>query len=195
MISDSVHKIKLIVGLGNAEKEYHNTRHNVGQWFIKKVAKHFNLSLNYENKFEGFYGSSASKILFFFPNTSINNSGLPIYKITKFYKINTNQILIAHDDLDITCGEIRLKVSGGHGGHNGLRNINQHIGNNYYRLRIGIGHPGDKRKVTNYVLTRPSTYDEILINKAIENSIIDLNNILIGDFHKFMNNIHRKKEG
>lgn len=187
--------IKLIVGLGNPGKEYEATRHNVGIWWIQRLKEKYNLSFNLETKF---FGSIATlkvndidaKVII--PATFMNESGKPVAACAKFFKINPEEILIIHDDLDLDSGSIRLKHGGGHGGHNGLRNIALHIGNNFARLRIGIGHPGHKDKVLKYVLTRASKQEEEKINHAIEVSMDFVEDILKGkeNWANPMNKLH-----
>ncbi|MDA0911212.1 MAG: aminoacyl-tRNA hydrolase, partial [Proteobacteria bacterium] len=153
-------QIKLIVGLGNIGSQYEGTRHNAGQWFLEAAADKLNLTLTSDSKFHGATAQTqigAHKLWLLYPHTFMNKSGLAVSKLAQFYKIMPDEILVAHDELDLPCGQIRLKKGGGHGGHNGLRDIDTSIGTrDYHRLRIGIDHPGDRNKVVGYVLGKPS---------------------------------------
>ncbi|WP_071664341.1 aminoacyl-tRNA hydrolase [Francisella frigiditurris] len=188
--------IKMIVGLGNIGKEYEDTRHNVGEWFISKIAQQNNESFSLNSKLNAYISKvniHGKNVILAFPNTYMNNSGLAVIKVANFYKISPDEILVAHDELDINPGEIRLKKGGGHGGHNGLRSIHQHLGtDDYIRLRIGIGHPGHKNKVANYVLSNPSIEQEKQINEAIDNAICFLDDIIKCNFEPVMNRLHSK---
>jgi PTH1 family peptidyl-tRNA hydrolase len=187
-------QIHLIVGLGNPGTEYAATRHNVGAWFVERLAHENSASLRAEKKFYGNYGKInllGSDCLLLIPTTFMNLSGQAVQATANFYKITPQSILIAHDDLDLPTGTIKLKQGGGHGGHNGLRNIISRLGSNeFIRLRIGIGHPGHKDQVTNHVLSRTNKQDEKLINAAIDRAIKVLPNILIGNLDQAMQELH-----
>ena len=189
--------ITLIIGLGNPGDKYAKTRHNVGFWFIDELANHYGASFKAETKFsgevakvniEGLSGNHSVWLLK--PSTFMNRSGLAAHQISSFYKIPVDQVLVAYDELDLPVGTVRLKVSGGHGGHNGLRDLHAQISKEYTRLRFGIGHPGDSRKVADYVLSRPSQDDEISIQNAIDKSIAEIDKIISGDTQKAMNTLH-----
>ncbi len=186
--------IKLIVGLGNPGAEYANTRHNVGAWFIEQLAEQSQQTLRPENKFRGLFTSitvDGNKCYLLEPTTYMNESGQSVNAVAKFYKIEPNEILIAHDELDFPAGTVRIKETGGHGGHNGLRDIINHLHTkDFYRLRIGIGHPGHKDKVTPYVLGRPSNHDYELIQQSISESLSALPDLVSGDFNKAMRTLH-----
>lgn len=185
--------IKLIVGLGNPGNEYKDTRHNTGFWFVDKISEQFGISLSHDKKFHGEVGRSTifdQDVRLLKPDTFMNRSGLAVVPLAKFYNIAPNEILIAHDELDIAPGSIRLKTGGGHGGHNGLRDILPHIGADFHRLRIGIGHPGHASKVSGWVLSKPSSDDGINIDKALDCALDNLNLIMAGDFDKARNAIN-----
>lgn len=185
--------IKLIVGLGNPGNEYKDTRHNTGFWFVDKISEQFGISLSHDKKFHGEVGRGAifdQDVRLLKPDTFMNRSGLAVVPLAKFYNIAPNEILIAHDELDIAPGSIRLKTGGGHGGHNGLRDILPHIGADFHRLRIGIGHPGHASKVSGWVLSKPSSDDGINIDKALDCALDNLNLIMAGDFDKARNAIN-----
>jgi len=166
----------LIVGLGNPGEEYEHTRHNAGSDYINLLCKRYSLTLKKENQISGYCSSHTvgeSKLIFVIPATYMNESGLCVSKCKKFFNLNTDQILIAHDELDLPIGQIKLKESGGHGGHNGLRNIIDHLkgDNAFKRLRIGIGKPSKDKDIVAYVLKKAS-------KKERENMILNLNNFL-----------------
>ena len=188
--------IKLFIGLGNPGSEYEATRHNVGFWFNNLIAHNIKQTLDENSKFLGFYKKIADleNIHLLNPATFMNESGLSVAKIVNFYKFKPSEILIIHDELDLTPGDIRLKNGGGHGGHNGLKSIIAMIGTNaFWRLRIGIGHPGDKNKVKNYVLNRPQKNEEDQINDAILKGYQNLSYMIHGEFEKTMLNLHTKE--
>lgn len=166
-------EIKLIVGLGNPGDKYADTRHNAGEWLIDRLARQFNFTLNPENKF---FGKTArvvingNEVRFLVPTTFMNLSGKAISALANFYRIKPEEILVIHDELDLPPGVAKIKQGGGHGGHNGLRDTIAQLANNknFYRLRLGIGHPGDKNLVAAYVLNKPSPADWQLIDKALD---------------------------
>lgn len=185
--------IKLIVGLGNPGNEYKDTRHNTGFWFVDKISEQFGISLSHDKKFHGDAGRGTifgQDVRLLKPDTFMNRSGLAVVPLARFYNIAPTEILIAHDELDIAPGSIRLKTGGGHGGHNGLRDILPHIGADFHRLRIGIGHPGHASKVSGWVLSKPSSDDGINIDKALDCALDNLNLIMAGDFDKARNAIN-----
>ncbi|KEI35877.1 peptidyl-tRNA hydrolase [Francisella sp. W12-1067] len=186
----------MIVGLGNIGKEYEDTRHNVGEWFIAKIAQDKQESFSVNSKLNSNIAKvniAYNNVILVFPTTYMNNSGLAVSKVANFYKIKPEEILVAHDELDIDCGQIRLKKGGGHGGHNGLRSIHQHLGTNeYLRLRIGIGHPGHKNKVSNYVLSKPSIEQKKQIDISIDNAICFLDDIINYQLEPVMQRLHTK---
>ncbi|HHF6570902.1 TPA: aminoacyl-tRNA hydrolase [Haemophilus influenzae] len=166
-------EIKLIVGLGNPGEKYADTRHNAGEWLIERLARRFNVSLNPENKF---FGKTARTLLngkevrLLVPTTFMNLSGKAVGALASFYRIKPEEILVIHDELDLPAGTAKLKQGGGHGGHNGLKDIVAQLGNNnnFYRLRIGIGHPGHRDLVAGYVLNKPSPADRDALEKVLD---------------------------
>ena len=166
-------EIKLIVGLGNPGDKYADTRHNAGEWLIERLAQRFNLTLNAENKFFGKVGKTlmnGKEIRFLVPTTFMNLSGKAVGALANFYRIKSEEILVLHDELDLPPGSVKLKLGGGHGGHNGLKDIVAALGNNnnFYRLRIGIGHPGHRDLVAGYVLNKPSPIEREALEKALD---------------------------
>lgn len=191
-------KIKLIVGLGNPGSEYEATRHNAGAWFISEIARAYNISLKADKKFYGICGQGridGEDVWILFPTTFMNDSGKAVQALANFYKINAEEILVAHDELDLPSGVAKLKTGGGHGGQNGLRDIIACLGNNknFHRLRIGIGHPGDKSRVTGHVLGRPSANEKTQMDATIDEACRVLPDAVKGDWGKAMNRLHTFK--
>ena len=190
-MTDSV--IKLIAGLGNPGLKYDKTRHNAGFWFVDELARRFSGSFKLETKFSGECCKveiAGVSVWLLKPNTFMNRSGLSVKQLSSFFKISPEQVLVVHDELDIGPGAIRLKSGGGHGGHNGLRDTHAQIGKEYWRLRVGIGHPGEASKVADYVLSRPSVNDDIEINNSIDRAVAEIERIILGDMQKVMNTLH-----
>lgn len=188
-----MHKIKLFVGLGNPGEQYVETRHNVGFWWIDFIGQNHKLSLKNSKKYFGEFSkhNEDGEVFFLKPSTFMNDSGKSVQALAKFYKIEPEEILVIHDELDIQPGTAKLKLGGGHGGHNGLKSIQTSLGsNNFWRLRIGIGHPGDKSKVIGYVLNKPSKIEMQLIQESIINSYKVFSYIMLGQFEKAMLNLH-----
>ena len=169
-MSDST--LKAIVGLGNPGKDYERTRHNAGFWFVDALADAHRGSFRAESKFKGALARirlGEHEVLLLKPGTYMNRSGEAIQPLAQFYKLAAADILVAHDELDLPVGTMRLKVGGGHGGHNGLRSVHQHLGPDYLRLRIGVGHPGQKELVMPYLTEqRISKTDEELVMRGID---------------------------
>lgn len=188
--------IKIFVGLGNPGGEYESTRHNVGFWFNNLIASNLKLSFEKSIKFNGLYKKipDLDNIHLLNPTTFMNDSGLSVAKILNFYKVKPEEILVIHDELDLLPGDIRLKNGGGHGGHNGLKSIISSIGTNtFWRLRIGIGHPGNKNLVKAYVLKRPLKNEEEEIRSAILRGYQNLSYMINGSLEKAMLNLHTKE--
>lgn len=191
-------EIKLIVGLGNPGDKYKDTRHNAGEWLVERLAQRFNFSLKEESKF---FGKTARAVIngqeirFLVPSTFINLSGKAVGALATFYRIQPEQILIAHDELDLPPGTVKIKLGGGHGGHNGLRDSIAQLSNNknFYRLRVGIGHPGDKNLVAAYVLSKPSPTDLTLIDKALEEATDCVEVLLKDGINKATNRLNSFK--
>ena len=190
--------IKLIVGLANPGNEYAATRHNAGAWFVDQLAERYHQSLKNEPKFFGYSSRitlSGHDVRLLVPTTFMNLSGKAVQAMATFYQIKPEEILVAHDELDINPGIAKFKFGGSHGGHNGLKDIASKLGNNlnFYRLRIGIGHPGDKNKVVSYVLNKPSKSEQELIDKAIDESVRCTEILLSGGIEAAMNRLHAFK--
>ena len=187
--------IKLIVGLGNPGAKYDQTRHNAGQDWLAQLAKEEGISLAMEKRFFGDYGQgfiAGHKVHLLIPNTFMNLSGQAVQALCNFYKIDTDNILVAHDELDLPPGTARFKLGGGHGGHNGLRDIiNKRSGDkNFHRLRLGIGHPGDAKLVTNYVLKKAPLEERISTQNSMDKAIKVMPEAISGEWQKAMNDLH-----
>lgn len=186
--------IKLIVGLGNPSKEYEQTRHNAGFWFIDELAWQWKVSLKEDKKYFGEVARVSradGDVWLLKPLTFMNLSGKAVGALAQFYKIKPEEILVVHDELDIPCGRIRLKRGGGNGGHNGLKDIQAKLGTaDFYRLRLGIDHPGDKALVSAYVLNKPSAEDKQKIDEAIGKSLQGLPLIMEGKWEEATRFLH-----
>lgn len=167
--------IRLIVGLGNPGREYETTRHNAGYWWVDELARLQNLSFKSEAKYHGLTARGqlhGHEMLLLKPQTFMNVSGRAVGALAQFYKIAPAEILVVHDELDLPPGVARLKIGGGHGGHNGLKDIIAHLGSkDFWRLRLGIGHPGDRADVAGYVLNDPRREEHELIDEAIQRAL------------------------
>lgn len=186
--------MKLIVGLGNPSKEYEQTRHNAGFWFIDELAWQWKVSLKEDKKYFGEVARvsrAEGDVWLLKPLTFMNLSGKAVGALAQFYKIKPEEILVVHDELDIPCGRIRLKRGGGNGGHNGLKDIQAKLGTaDFYRLRLGIDHPGDKALVSAYVLNKPSAEDKQKVEEAIGKSLQGLPLIMEGKWEEAMRFLH-----
>lgn len=167
--------LRLIVGLGNPGREYEATRHNAGYWWVDELARLQNLSFRNEPKFHGLLARGQlhdHEMLLLKPQTFMNVSGRSVGALAQFYRIAPAEILVAHDELDLPPGVARLKLGGGHGGHNGLKDIIAHLGTkDFWRLRLGIGHPGVRSEVSNFVLHDPRREERELIDAAMQRAL------------------------
>jgi PTH1 family peptidyl-tRNA hydrolase len=192
-----VFPMKLIVGLGNPGKKYVSTRHNAGFQWVSKLAEKLQVTLKEEIKFHGLYArieQEGNELWLLSPQTYMNDSGKSVAKLCHFYKIHPEQVLVVHDELDLPTGVSRLKLGGGLGGHNGLKDIaKQLVTKDFWRLRIGIGHPGDKDSVVDYVLQKPCKVEAEKINMAINRSLEIWPLIARGDCQAAMLDLHTMK--
>jgi PTH1 family peptidyl-tRNA hydrolase len=186
--------LRLIVGLGNPGADYVDTRHNAGFWLIDEVAADQGLSFRFEKRFnadECKFKAHGRDVFLQKPQTFMNRSGQSVAALARYYKIAVEEILVIHDELDLPPGVNRIKQSGGHGGHNGLRDIINHLGSrDFFRLRVGIGHPGDSKQVVNYVLHKPSVADLNLIEAANRDTLAAMPQLLEGRIDKAMQALH-----
>lgn len=190
--------ISLIVGLGNPGAEYEHTRHNAGFWCVETLARQNGIRMAPDKKFHGLVGKGRigqQECWLLMPTTFMNRSGLAVQALANFYRLQPANILVVHDELDLPVGSARFKTGGGHGGQNGLRDIIAQLGNNkdFHRLRIGIGHPGDKNLVTGHVLGKPSVSDDKVIRAAIDEACASLTEAIKGNMAAAMNRLHSFK--
>ncbi|MCH9716282.1 MAG: aminoacyl-tRNA hydrolase [Gammaproteobacteria bacterium] len=189
--------IKLVVGLQNPGASYERTRHNAGGWFARALAEHLGATFRLHKTFHGEFASAdlnGQPFYILLPNTWMNQSGRSVRALSQFYRIEPEAILVAHDELDLPIGEARLKTGGGHGGHNGLRDLIAHAGGaNFHRLRLGIGHPGHKDLVHDYVLGKPSVDDRQKMNRAIDRAIDVMPDVILAQFSAAKTTLHTKQ--
>ena len=189
--------IKLFVGLGNPGTEYEHTRHNAGFWWVDALARQLKLNLQHERSYQGLMARSqlgGQTIWLLEPQTFMNASGTSVAALARFYKIAPEQILVVHDELDVVPGEAKLKLGGSHAGHNGLRDIQAKLGSaDFWRLRLGIGHPGVKSEVIHWVLKKPSPDQRELIDACVIRSLQATDDLLSGDFTRATLRIHTSK--
>ncbi len=190
--------IKLLVGLANPGPEYSKTRHNAGAWYIEELARSTNTQLKSEAKFFGLTGRMQTQdqdIRLLIPTTFMNLSGKAVIAMANFYRIAPEEILVAHDELDLPPGIAKFKQGGGHGGHNGLKDVISKLGNskNFYRLRIGIGHPGHKDRVTGFVLGKAPQQEQSLIDSAVDEAVRSTTILAKDGMTKAMNRLHSFK--
>ena len=183
---------RLIVGLGNPGREYEDNRHNLGFWFVERLAHELKVTLAAQGKFFGRVGRKGDLWLLQ-PTTFMNRSGQSVVSLAGFYKILPDEILVVHDELDLQPGSIRLKQGGGNGGHNGLKDIQAHLSvADFWRLRLGIGHPGDRNEVVNYVLKAPRKEEQELIDRALDRCLLAWPELGAGDYAAAQRQLHLK---
>ena len=185
--------IRLVVGLGNPGDQYRDTRHNVGAILVAELARRYGVTLSEDTRFFGDCGrlqAEGMDLRLLNPTTFMNHSGKSVAALANFFKIPADQILVVHDELDFEPGVARFKDGGGHGGHNGLRDVSKAIGDKYQRLRLGIGHPGHAHQVSNYVLNRPTAEQRGLIDDSIDEAIRALPLLVAGEWTKATHKLH-----
>jgi PTH1 family peptidyl-tRNA hydrolase len=189
--------IKLFAGLGNPGPDYEATRHNAGFWWVDELARQWRMNLQPER---GYFGLVARGVVngqtvwLLEPQTFMNKSGQSVAALARFFKIQPHEVLVVHDELDLPPGEAKLKRGGGHAGHNGLRDIHSQLGSaDYWRLRIGVGHPGDRAEVVNWVLKKPSPDHRAAIEEAISRSLKAADDLVAGQMDKATVQIHTSK--
>ena len=193
-----IDNIELIVGLGNPGTKYSQTRHNAGAEYVEQLASKLLVTLAADKKYLGLYAKAmlnGKSIHLLIPTTYMNLSGSSVAALANFYKIPAENILVVHDELDIGPGTARFKKSGGHGGHNGLRDIISKLGNNknFYRLRIGIGHPGQAKDVANFVLSKAPSSEQQMTQAATDEALQNTADAIKGDWNLAMNKLHSFK--
>ena len=183
---------RLIVGLGNPGSEYEDNRHNLGFWFVDRLANDLKLPLVAQGKFFGRVARDGDWWLLQ-PSTFMNRSGQAVAALARFYKIEAPEILVVHDELDLPPGAIRVKQGGGNGGHNGLKDIQAHLATpDFWRLRLGIGHPGERNEVINYVLKAPRKEERELIDRALDRCLLAWPKLTVGDYEAAQRLLHVK---
>ena len=186
--------IRLFVGLGNPGTEYEDTRHNAGFWYIDQLARRLGVHLSMDRAYHGHVARAnlpGGPVWLLQPQTYMNLSGKSVGALARFFKISPSEILVAHDELDMLPGQVKLKQGGGHAGHNGLRDIHAQLGSpDYWRLRLGIGHPGVKAEVAAYVLRKPPLSERELIDKSIDKALDATEAFLSGDMAKATAAVH-----
>ena len=187
--------LQLVVGLGNPGSEHAATRHNAGFWFVDELARRHDGWLKPERRYNGDAGRvtiAGIGLWLLKPMAYMNRSGLSIRSLCDYLQVPSEQVLVVHDELDLPPGIARLKQGGGAGGHNGLKDAISHMGEDFWRLRIGIGHPGSRDDVIDYVLQRPSAVDERLIREAIELAVSEFPRLVTEGAELMMNRLHAK---
>ena len=186
--------VKLIVGLGNPTTQYEKTRHNAGFWFLEDLSRQLGVGLRPESRFLGVFGRAdvgGQPVFLLKPSTYMNGSGQSVAAVAGYFKVAPGEILVVHDELDLSPGVVRLKLGGGHGGHNGVKDIISHVGTpEFLRLRLGIGHPGERSLVSNYVLSAPSRTEAGCIHQAIGRALDEVASILRGGSVSAMNRLN-----
>ncbi len=188
--------IKLFVGLGNPGAEYEATRHNAGFWWIDALARELKVNLTADRTYHGLVARTTIKgqnLWLLEPTTFMNASGKSVGALARFFKIAPEEVLVAHDELDIAPGQVKLKFGGSHAGHNGLRDIHTQIGADYWRLRLGVGHPGVKSEVINWVLKKPSPEHREAIDECISRTLKAVPEMLDGNMEKATMMVHTTK--
>lgn len=190
--------IKLIVGLANPGAEYARTRHNAGAWYVEELARICGVSLSPDSKYFGLTARATLQgkdVRLLIPSTFMNLSGKSVGALANFFRIEPEEILVAHDELDMEPGIAKFKLGGGHGGHNGLKDIIAKLANNkgFYRLRIGIGHPGDKNRVSGYVLGKAPSNEQERMDAAVDEAVRSTEVLFKEDMTKAMHRLHTFK--
>ena len=188
-------ELKVIAGLGNPEAKYERTLHNAGFWFVDAVARRYGGEFRYDRKFDAEICRTRVRgedVWLVKPQSYMNLSGGPVRAVLDYYRIDVDDLLVAHDEIDLPPGTVRLKVGGGHGGHNGIRDVIKHCGPNFVRLRLGVGHPGEKDKVTSYVLKKASADVERAIEDNIDDAVRALEVWVDDNLNAAMKELHTK---
>ncbi|HUO80190.1 MAG TPA: aminoacyl-tRNA hydrolase [Steroidobacteraceae bacterium] len=187
--------LKLVVGLGNPGPEHAETRHNAGFWCVDRLAAAVGGSLRPHARYHGEVGRvtlDGRELWLLKPSTYMNRSGLAVRALAEYLRIAPGETLVAHDDLDLAVGAVRLKLGGGPGGHNGVRDVITQIGDGFWRLRLGIGHPGTRQEVIDYVLRRAPAAEQVLLDDAIVAGVEAIPRLLTDGAEKVMNSLHRR---
>jgi len=189
--------LSIIAGLGNPEDRYERTLHNAGFWFVDELARKYGGEFRYEKRFDADCckaSISGSEVWLVKPQSYMNRSGGPVRAVLDYYRMTPMQLLVAHDEIDLPPGTVRLKLGGGHGGHNGIRDIIRHCGAEFMRLRLGVGHPGDKDEVTNYVLKRGSSDIQRAVEDNVSEAAAVMSTLVDEGLNAAMKMLHTKPE-
>ena len=189
--------LSIIAGLGNPEPKYERTLHNAGFWFVDALARKYGGEFRYEKKFDAEYcriNMGGTEVWLVKPQNYMNQSGPPVRGVLDYYRLDPKHLLVAHDEIDLPPGTVRLKQGGGHGGHNGIRDVMRHCGADFMRLRIGVGHPGDKAQVTGYVLKRGSGDVEAAVEGNVDEAIGVMPLLVDDGLNAAMKQLHTKDE-
>lgn len=187
--------LSIIAGLGNPEEKYERTLHNAGFWFVDELARKFGGSFKYEKKFDADcckVSINGADVWLVKPQSYMNLSGGPVRAAMDYYRLQPSGLLVAHDEIDLSPGTVRLKKGGGHGGHNGIRDVIKHCGADFMRLRLGVGHPGEKDRVTGYVLKRASSDIEAAVERNIDDAASVLPLLIDDGLNAAMKKLHTK---
>ena len=187
--------LRIIAGLGNPEEQHERTLHNAGFWFVDALARKYGGTFRHEKKFDADFcriNLHGDDVWLLKPQSFMNLSGGPVRAMMDYYRLKVSELLVAHDEIDLPPGTTRFKKGGGHGGHNGLRDIIRHCGADFLRLRIGVGHPGEKNKVTGYVLKRASSDVESVIMKTVDEAIDVMPTLLDDGLNAAMKALHTR---
>ena len=188
--------VTIIAGLGNPDDKYERTLHNAGFWFVDTLARKYGGDFRYEKKFDADICKikiDGNDLWLAKPQSFMNLSGGPIRGLLDYYRLDAANLLVAHDEIDLPPGTVRLKLGGGHGGHNGIRDVMQHCGRDFMRLRLGVGHPGVKSKVTSYVLKKGSADVEVAVEKNIDDAVAVLPILIKDGLNAAMKKLHTKQ--
>ena len=188
--------VTIIVGLGNPDSKYERTLHNAGFWFVDVLARKYGGDLRFDKKFDADIGRiklQDNDVWLVKPQSFMNLSGGPVRGMLDYYRLRSQELLVAHDEIDLPPGTVRLKQGGGHGGHNGVRDVIQHCGADFMRLRVGVGHPGEKSKVTNYVLKKGSADVEAAVEQNIADAVAVVPTLMDDGLNAAMKKLHTKQ--
>ena len=192
-MAESGDAVRLIAGLGNPGAEYARTRHNAGFWLVDALAEQLGTRLKPSRQLGGETASvevEGYPLRLFKPDSYVNVSGAVVATACRYYRIPVSALLVVQDDIDLPDGAARLKFSGGHGGHKGIRDICQHVGTDFWRLKLGVGHPGRASEVVRYVLKPLSSADRVLVDQAVQQALTYVGSLVAGDFQRVMNGLH-----
>ncbi len=188
--------VTIIAGLGNPDSKYERTLHNAGFWFVDALARKYGGDLRFDKKFDADIGRiklQDKDVWLVKPQSFMNLSGGPMRGMLDYYRLRPQELLVAHDEIDLSPGTVRLKQGGGHGGHNGIRDVIQHCGADFMRLRVGVGHPGEKSKVTNYVLKKGSADVEAAVEQTLDDAVAVMPILMQDGLNAAMKKLHTKQ--